>query len=384
MNENSLKSEGIVVGHMTIAKQKVYQSLAERLDKNPVGAVINETLFKILYIMYSGEEAEIGSKFPLRPAPLDVIAKATGVPEQQLVKHLDNMANKGLVIDVPRKGQVYYMLSPLVIGFFEYTFMRVTDELPMKDLAVLFNQYHHDKGVPEKFFGADTKLFQTLAYQGLMPDDVKTEVLSYEKAEEIIRDSGGGSLTMCYCRHQALHLGTNCDAPIDDICMSLGGAAQWLIARGFAKPATTDEMLRALEKAEQHGLVHLGDNVQNNPAYICNCCGCCCGVLSSINQHDIDAVHSSNFVPAITKDECKGCGVCAKRCQIDAIKIVEEIAGDKTSAKAVIDEERCIGCGVCIKGCKQEAIHLRQRDVLYVPPKDKKEQMMRIAAARKS
>ena len=367
------------MGHLTIAKRQVLETLAERLDKNPVGAVINETLFQILHILYSMEEAEIGSKFPMRPVALDELAQAAGVDKVELEGHLENMASKGLVIDVPRRGAVYYMLSPVVIGFFEYTFMRVNDKLPMQELAELFNRYHHEQGVPEAFFGSDTKLFHTLAYEQFMPDDIKTEVLSYEKASDIIRDSGGGSLTMCYCRHQAQHLGTNCDAPIEDICMSLGGAAEWLVRRGFARPATVDEMLRALDRSAEHGLVHLGDNVQNNPAYICNCCGCCCGVLRSIREHGIDAVHPSNFVPQVDAERCTACGACVKRCQIDAISLVE-INGKKM---AVVDEKRCIGCGLCIGGCKKEAIALHRKEELYVPPQNKKEQMMMIAAGRK-
>lgn len=71
-----------------------------------------------------------------------------------------------------------------------------------------------------------------------MPGDVETEILTYEKASDMIRDAGGGSLTMCYCRHQAQHLGRNCIAPIEDVCTSLGGAAEWLIRRGFARPAS--------------------------------------------------------------------------------------------------------------------------------------------------
>lgn len=256
------------MGHLTLAKEQVFKALAARLDKNPIGAPLNDTLMQILYRLYTDPEAEIGSKFPLQPVTIDNIAASTGMNEKELQPHLDNMADKGLVIDVPRGGTTYYMLSPLVVGFFEYTFMRVTDKVPLGELAELFEKYHHEAGVVREFFGADTKLFQTLPYESLIPNEVQTEVLSFQKAEDIIRDAGGGSLTMCYCRHQAKHMGQHCDAPIEDVCTSLGNAAEWLIRRGFARAATTDELLRVLEKTEELGLVHLGDNVQNNPAYI--------------------------------------------------------------------------------------------------------------------
>ncbi|KKM10886.1 (Fe-S)-binding protein [Clostridiales bacterium PH28_bin88] len=370
------------MGHLGIAKNKVYLALAQRLDQNPVGAPFNQTLMEILYRLYTETQAEIGSKFPLQACRIDQLSAATGIEAAALEKHLDDMAGKGLVIDIQRKGSRYYMLSPMVIGFMEYTFMRVTDRVPMQELAELFEAYHHQAGVPEEFFGAPTKLFQTWAYESLMPGEVETEVLSYEKASEMIRDAGGGSLTMCYCRHQAQHLGKNCDAPIEDVCTSLGAAAEWLVRRGFARPATTDELLRVLDRTEQLGLVHLADNVQNNPAYLCHCCGCCCGVLRAINEHHMQSVHPSNFIPRVDPQKCTGCGTCVKRCHVKAVAVAELTPGDKRSKTAVVNEDRCLGCGACIRGCKQEAIVLVRRSTIYVPPKNKKEQMLQIAVQK--
>lgn len=367
------------MGHLTMAKEEVYRALAKRLDKNPVGAPVNETLMKILHIMFTETQAMIGSKFPAGMVKLEKLVEITGIPAEELKGHLNDMADKGLVIDVPRHDSFYYMATPLVIGFFEYTFMRVTDKLPMQELAELFNAYHQEPGVVEEFFGSPTKMFQTWAYESLMPEEVESEVLPYEKASEMIRDAGGGSLTMCYCRHQAQHLGTACDAPVEDVCTSLGNAAEWLIRRGFARRATVDELLRVLDKTEELGLVHLADNVQNKPAYICHCCGCCCGVLKSANEHGILTAHPSNFIPHINDELCNGCGVCAKRCHVNALSVSERVPGDKKSRKAELDKEKCLGCGACIRGCKQGAMALVRRKEIYVPPVNKKEQMMRIA-----
>jgi ferredoxin len=339
---------------------------------------MNETLMKILYIMFEETEAEIGSKFPLGFIRTDKLAQATGFGEDELTRQLDAMADKGLVIDVPRGDSAYYLLSPLVVGFFEYTFMRTGGSLPLKELAQLFEQYHHEQGVAEEFFGtAATKMFQTWAYESLMPEDVKTEVLTYEKASDMIRDAGGGSLTMCFCRHQAMHTGTACDAPVEDVCTSLGGASEWLVRRGFARPASVDELLRVLERTEELGLVHMADNVRNNPAYICHCCGCCCGVLRTMNEHDFMTVHPSNFIPHIDLEACSGCGKCAKKCHVKAIDLFLATENPKRK-KSAINKDRCIGCGACISACKESAMTLVRRTEIYVPPKDKKEQMIRI------
>ncbi len=371
------------MGHLGLDKEKVFKALAKRLDKNPIGAPLNETLMKILYTMYSEKEAEIGSKFPLGFATMKKLSQATGLSEEDLDQQLNNMADKGLVIDVNRKDRTYYLLTPLVIGFFEYTFMRVTDKLPMQDLAELFEQYHNEKGVTEEFFGAETKMFQTWAYESLMSEEVETEVLDYEKASHMIRAAGGGSLTMCYCRHQAMHRGKNCDAPIEDVCTSLGKASEWLIRRGFARPASVDDLLRVLEHTEELGLVHLADNVQNRPAYICHCCGCCCGALRSINEHNTQAVQPSNFIVKVNLDSCSGCGLCEKRCHVGAFEVTSEELDNSNNKKALLDKSRCIGCGACVRSCKKGALTLTQRKEIYIPPKDKKEQMFRIAMENK-
>ena len=67
------------MGHIVNAKEEVYRMLAERLNKNPVGAPINEPLMEILHRLYTESEASIGSKFPLVPVKLERIAKITNI-----------------------------------------------------------------------------------------------------------------------------------------------------------------------------------------------------------------------------------------------------------------------------------------------------------------
>lgn len=358
------------MGHLAKSKEGVYYALAERLNKNPVGTPINETLMAILHRLYTVSEAEVGSKFPLFPMTLDDISNKTGIGKEELKKLLEQMAGKGLVIDIIRQDNTYYMLAPMVVGFFEYTFMRIREEIQMKELAELFSDYFDAEGVREELFAAPTKMFRALAYESIIPIITETEVLSYEKASEIIRQSGGGALSICQCRHKAGHLGTACDAPLE-VCTSLGNAASYVVRRGMGKPATVDELLHVLDQTEKYGLVHLGDNVLNKPAFICHCCGCCCEVLQSINKSKIMSVSPSNFIPTVDEELCEGCGVCTERCQIKAIRI--------DAAVPIVDKNICIGCGICAANCPTGALTMSRQSVIKVPPKNRKEQLAAIA-----
>jgi len=362
------------MGHLVNNKDQVYRILAERLNRNPVGAPINNTLMAILHRLYTESEAIIGSKFPLVPMSLEKIAIITGIKEKQLKVILDGMAEKGLVLDIPRKDTFYYMLVPMVVGFFEYTFMRVQDNVKLKDLAELFQSYFNNKEVRDEFSGNDTKMMRTLVYESLIPVAVETEVLTYERASEIIRQSGGGAISICPCRHKASHLGKSCGAPLE-VCTSLGSAAEWIIRRGLGKPATVDELLQVLDQTEKLGLVHNCDNVLNKPAYICHCCGCCCVILTSINETGKYATQPSNFTPELKTEACTGCGTCAELCHINAINMQSDKSGSEVP---VVNKEVCIGCGVCTSACPSGSLTMSRRLNLHVPPNNAKEKFLRI------
>lgn len=363
------------MGHLVHQKEEVYQLLAQRLNKNPVGVPVNDTLMTILHRLYTEAEAMVGGKFPVAPMTLDQIAAVTGIDEQRLQRILDGMADKGLVLDIPRKDTIFYLLAPMVIGFFEYTFMRVRDSVDMKELAALFQTYFHDKKVLEEFAGVETRMDRTLVYESVISLAVETEVLPYERVSEVIRQSGGGALSICPCRHKAVHLGTSCGAPLE-VCTTFGRAAEWLVRRGMGKPATVDEMLRVLDQTEKYGLVHNCDNVLNKPTFICHCCGCCCVVLTSINESGKYFTHPSNFLPAVDPESCTGCGTCADSCQIHAVSVHE---GENGAQVASVNQEKCIGCGICASACSAGAMNMTRRETIHVPPMTAKEKFVRIA-----
>ena len=58
----------------------------------------------------------------------------------------------------------------------------------------------------------------------------------------------------------------------------------------------------------------------------------------------------------IEKDKCFGCGLCVKKCPVDAIIKTDYVAPGKKLPAYEIDANKCIKCGMCIASCKFKAI----------------------------
>ncbi len=357
------------MGHLA-GKEEVLRHLRKRLHQNPVGLPEHTSVYEILSILFNEKEAEVGAKFPFGLVTMEEVQKGVGMDRQELEAILKGMMKKGLVISSKKDDTVRYGLSPGMTGFFEMTFMRLDETLPMKRLAELMSAYKNTPEFVQEFFSPGTTRGKAYVYSGVLPE-VRSEVLRFDEAAEHIKHAGRGSLTKCYCRHEAWHLGKNCSAPIDDICMSLGNASDFLVEQGFARRASVGELLDTLKKAEDFGLVHIGDNVQEQTTFICNCCGCCCGFLEGITRYQLKhAVTTTNYLAKVEREGCNGCEICADHCQIKAIKV----EGDYP----VVNEEFCIGCGICASFCPSRAMKMEERGKKVIPPKNFKDLMIRL------
>jgi Pyruvate/2-oxoacid:ferredoxin oxidoreductase delta subunit len=357
------------MGHLA-GKEEILGQLRERLDKNPIGLPEHTSLYEILSILFTEKEAEFGAKFPFGVVGIEELQKATGKDRGELEEILGGMMKKGLVVTVKKDGQVQYLLSAAFVGFFEFTFMRTNESLPMKRLAELMHTYRYSPEFAQELFSPGTSRSRAFIYSGVLPK-VRSEVLNFFEAAEYIKKAGRGSLSKCYCRHEAWHLGKNCSAPIDDICMSLGAASDFVAEQGFGRRASVNELLDTLKRAEDSGLVHIGDNVLDQTTFICNCCGCCCGLLLGVTQHHLKhTVTTTQFIAGVDHEECNGCEECKDRCQIQAIRM----EGDYP----VVDEEYCLGCGVCAHFCPSDAMKMKERERKVIPPKTYKELMVRL------
>jgi ferredoxin len=375
------------MGHLFNAKEE-YLDLQRRLDQTQSGLPPSEELYDILKILYTEDEARLAATMPLKPSPLSAIAKQTGRSEKELEPLLDRMARKALVFDVYReeKKEWYYVISPPLIGLFDVSAMaRKRGDIDQKKFAYLYHAYMYDRAeFPKVFFGGDTQSGRTLVHETALEQGDYTEILSYESASDLVRESRGGSVCLCSCRHEAMHRGDACRHPVD-ICTQLYGGADFILRRGIGRKVDTNELLDIFAQAREAGLVQICDNVKNRPTFICHCCGCCCVFLKGINTLGINnVVKTSQFLAGVDTAKCVGCGKCARACPIQAITMVavRPEPGKKQPIHSWVDEDICLGCGVCADTCHKDAMKMKRRKVKVLTPESTLERILRMTLER--
>ena len=357
----------------TVNPEREYRLLQQRLDRMPTGAPDSPLLMEILKKLFSPADAELARQVPGKPMSLNALARKVNIPAADLDARLTDLAERGLMLDFTYKDRRYFMLPPVVVGLFEFVFMRARDGMPMAELASLFEQYMDEEGrFAHSVFQKDTQIGRSLVHEEALPQDDHTEILDWERASRLIQDAKAVAVSLCACRHKAQHLGHVCDKPME-VCLTLNQAAETMARNQIARSITAAEGMRILEDCKAAGLAQTGDNVQRNVGYICNCCGCCCGMMKAIHHSGIDhAIVTSNWIMTVDNGACKGCGLCAKACPIHAIDMVpQETAPDaqqKPRKQAVCNTALCLGCGVCYTACKHAAIRMAPRERRVITP----------------
>jgi Na+-translocating ferredoxin:NAD+ oxidoreductase RNF subunit RnfB len=375
------------MGHV-VAKQ-AHRDLQSRLDKMPIGAPAHRAFFDMLAELYTEEEARIAAAIPLKLASLRSIVRSAGTERERTRQVLDTLTEKGLVVDLPgRSGESRYALNPTVVGFFEFTMMRVREDVDQKRVAELMWEYMRED--PDRSFlhmlaSTDTFIGRPLVHESALGDGDFTEILDWQKASAIVDSADAWAEGLCHCRHVKQHLGHPCSDPPGH-CMSLGMGAEYLIRHDLAQRIDKARALEILDEARELGHVHMADNVKYQPSFICSCCSCCCEMLEGFRAlPEMATVVSSNFVGAVEDAECSGCGTCVKACPIGAIALAPASGTDKIPKRkkaAVVDEDRCLGCGVCVPACDVDGLAMRPADRRVHTPDTMMERMVRQAVDR--
>ena len=362
-----------------------HQQLVERLNRFPQGAPPSELLFQILRVLFSEEEAGLVALLPIRPFTAAHAARVWQKSEAASLSVLDPLADRGMLLDLEHPdGTRTFVLPPPMAGFFEFSMMRVGNGYDQKLLAELFHQYLNveEDFVRELFAGGETQLGRVFVNEGALPENA-LQVMDFERASEVIRTASNVGIGTCYCRHKMAHLGRACHAPMD-LCMTFNGTAGALIRHGVARRVEAAEGLDLLAQAVAGNLVQFGENVREQVAFICNCCGCCCEAMLAAKRFAVlHPIATTNFLPEVDAEDCNGCAKCVEVCPVEAMGLVS--FGDPLHPKrkkARLDESICLGCGVCVRTCGKGALRLRPRPRRVITPLNTAHRVVLMAVER--
>jgi len=329
----------------------IYETLAEALDRLPNGfpRTSSKVEIRILERIFSTEEAALASQMSRDWETADAIAMRMGLAPEEAAAKLLKMAEKGLVWDYEEEGKHVFRLAPFIVGIYESSSLD-------HDLAHLVEDYLSNGGA-EGIMRPQPAIHRVVPAQ----KSIKSEsILPYDDVKAVLLRSKSFTLRDCICREQQKLVGNECSFPMRT-CLSFSENERPRDKFTISK----EEALAFLDHSEELGLVHTVSNVMKGIGYVCNCCGCCCGLLRGITEWGIEnSVASANYFARIDPEECTGCGTCENRCQVHAIR--------EENGISVVDREKCIGCGLCVTGCPNEAAKLEKKQDAEIvsPPSD--------------
>ncbi len=329
----------------------VYDDLADALNRLPNGFTRTPSgvEIRILKKLFSLDEAAIASRMTRHEESVGALAAKLGKPSDELSVKLQEMADKGLLWSSDVGGQHLFRLAPFIVGIYEHSNID-------HELAHMIEDYFSNGGA-EGIMRPQPALHRVVPAQKA----VKSErILPYDDVKAILMRSKSFNLNDCICREQQKLVGNECKFPMRT-CLSFSEDEN----PPRESSITKEEALAFLDWSEELGLVHTVSNVMKGVEYVCNCCGCCCGIMRGITDFGIEnSVASSDYIAHIDKEQCTGCGTCEERCQVHAI-------GEEDGV-SVVDAKKCIGCGLCVTGCTNGAAQLQRRpdNASGAPPSD--------------
>ena len=366
-----------------MSDEEIYQAFIEWLGKTWWELTESEYMMPLIKANYTPEEAELLTGMSFSSIGLEELAQSKGLDPADLAPRLKEMAGKGIVFISVRGDSVRYRLND---SFFAHLranlWPGLTDERS-KTTSPMINKYFMD-GWFDQYADAHYKGLRAIPI-GKTVEDTRA-ILPFEDIVKVIEDRDYYTVSTCPCRHRHNLDPDMKDCPHpDEVCLHFDELGHYIVENGQGREITKEETFEILKKAADSGLVHGISNFKEKPDTICNCCSCCCIWFEAYHKLDHGrSLDASNYKVSVNPATCKACGLCVKRCPMDALQLnFSDQAANKFNKAAVVDIDLCIGCGVCVHKCPSGSLTLVRNEEVTEPPANVREYMKHYMADRR-
>lgn len=356
-----------------MSEQEIYEKFIEYMSTP--GFVFTESEFKIPMItsFITPEEAEFMTGFPKSATSLDEIADMKEMDIDELTQKVEALCRRGLIYETKRDDSIRYKLFSAFEMFLRITYWSGAEGEPIKSMAPYATKYYMD-GWYDQMKSMPHPALRAIPIDETIEDN--RTVLPFEDIQKVIDSYEYYTVSHCPCRQRHKLDPDYADSPFpSEVCLHFDELGRYIVKHGHGREITREETHEILKKSADAGLVHGISNQEENPDTICNCDLEFCTFFKPYHQLDFDkSMEKSNYLVEVAPEACKACGLCVKRCPMDAIQLKFSPQSTNKFRKAVVvDTELCIGCGVCVHKCPAKSITLKRKEEITRPPKTGKD-----------
>lgn len=276
------------------------------------------------------------------------VAKKCGKPLARTEELLEELALRG-VIEYNWENEDHhkqYVLPMFVPGSAEYMNMNLDTVTAHPEVATMFERMSRlplEKITPMVQPGDAGIGMHVVPVEKATPSEQKSvdlEHLSHWLDKHDVKCAVGA----CSCRRSRRARDEGCGHLEEDMCIAVGDMATYAIETNKARPATREEVMEILQRAEGNGFVHQITNIdgEDKVLSICNCCVCSCYALRTSQLFNTPNMSASACRAHVDPEKCVACGQCAEVCPAGAAKLGQKLCtkdGPIVYPKQVLPDE---------------------------------------------
>ncbi len=306
-------------------------------DRIGVKVTVDDPDYWGLASVMTEEEAALTAHMKVRkPMTVAQIADASGMPEAEVQRLLDDMSIKGIVEynweNLDGKNPAHerrYILPMFVPGSAEFTVMNQQQMEEHPELGTFFERMTFlplevaTKLVPPG--GAGIGMHVIPVERAI---ECENQAADVERISHWLKKYDRFSVGACSCRMSERVRGSNAGSDPQNWCVGVGDMADYCVETGKGHFATYDEVIDLLILAEKNGYVHQITNIDGSDKIfaICNCDVNVCYALRTSQLFNTPNMSRSAYVAHIESDKCVACAGCVEVCPAGAVQLGQKLS----------------------------------------------------------